>query len=275
MINATPLHTGEPMLHGRTVMVAGAAGSGVAAGLRAAISAAGARLVLVDRDAQALAKVVAAYPDSLALDADISLEREVVDLFRRLADEGVSIDGLVNNASIGLNKIFSEATSDEFDHVLGIGLRGTWLVAKEFAKQAEDGAAIVNISSVHARASQYGYALYASAKAAVEGLTRGIALDLGPLGIRCNAVAPGLVDAAQNADLLATVTDDPLLYLQRHTAEHQAIPRIIDSLDVGWAVTFLLSKLARSITGQTLAVDAGISVMLYDRVWAGDSRTMG
>jgi len=260
------------MLAGRTVMIAGAAGNGVAAGLRSTITTAGARLVLIDSNLDALDAAGQQYEDGITIQADIAHESQLDSAFAELARRGVVLDGLVNNAGIGMNKLVTAVSTEEFDQVMAVDLRGTWLVSKHFGRQAEPGSAIVNISSVHARASQFGHAVYAAAKAGVEGLTRGIALDLGPLGIRCNAVAPGLVRADQNAALFAAVTADPEQYHRRHNSEHQALLHQIDTDDVGWAVTFLLSDLARSITAQTLAVDAGMSAMLYDRVWVGDHR---
>jgi NAD(P)-dependent dehydrogenase (short-subunit alcohol dehydrogenase family) len=151
---------------------------------------------------------------------------------------------------------------------MDVDVRGPWLMARAFVRHlrnADRVGSIVNISSVHAHSTMHRYALYATAKAAVEGMTRGMAVELGPLGIRCNAVAPGYVDSAQNAGLLRTLTDDPAGWVERHTHRDQALPRLVQPADCGNAVAFLLSDAALCITGQTLAVDAGLTAMLYRR----------
>ena len=126
-------------------------------------------------------------------------------------------------------------------------------------------ASIVNISSVHAHSTTARYALYASAKAGVEGLTRGLAVELGPMNIRCNAIAPGYVHAEQNFDLIRTWTDDPQAWIRAHSVNQQALEFEIEPIDCGWVVAFLLSELARAITGQVIRVDAGMTALIYNK----------
>ena len=109
------------------------------------------------------------------------------------------------------------------------------------------------------------YAIYAGAKAAVEGLTRGMAVELGPHGIRCNAIAPGYVHAEQNLALISTFSADPEAWVDRHTNLEQVLPRLIEPVDCGWSAVFLLSEMSRCVTGQTLVVDAGLTTSLYTR----------
>ena len=121
---------------------------------------------------------------------------------------------------------------------------------------------IVNISSVHALATMLRYAIYASAKAAVEGFTRGMAVELGKYEIRVNAVAPGYVHAEQNYDLIKTWTDDPEQWVRNYIEKEQVIPHEIHPVDCGHTVAFLLSDLSRSITGQVIYVDNGSTIKL-------------
>jgi NAD(P)-dependent dehydrogenase (short-subunit alcohol dehydrogenase family) len=125
---------------------------------------------------------------------------------------------------------------------------------------------IVNVSSVHARATIPGYTLYASAKSAVEGLTRGMAVDLGSRNIRVNAIAPGYVHAEQNYALIRAWTDQPEQWVAEYIYKEQVIYRKIQPEDCGHAAAFLLSDQSRCITGQTLYIDCGTTIKLMGSV---------
>lgn len=253
-------------LASKTILVTGAGGSGVGYGVCRAVREAGGRLIvneLRQEDAEAAAE---RHGAEAAFAADVSSAEQVAEMFSGIAERVGTLDGLVNNAGVGLSKPAHEATPREFDRLHDIDLRGIWLVSSFFVRQAlGNGGAIVNVSSVHARASMNGYALYAAAKAGVEGLTRGMAVELGSEGIRCNAVAPGYVHSEQNLELIGSWSDDPAAWVRRHAEEQQALPFEIEPVDCGWAVVFLLSDKSRRITGQALAVDAGMTAMLYNR----------
>jgi len=189
---------------------------------------------------------------------------------------------LVNNAGVGLAKPFYRASLEEFDRIFGVDVRGMRLVSRAFVNALIDNApsdagptavrlasmfpqpAIVNVSSVHSRATMDQYAIYAAAKAAVEGFTRGCAVELGHLGVRCNGIAPGYVHSEQNPALLAKVTSDPTGWVERHRLVEQPLQRLVEPIDCGWLATFLLSEESRSITGQTIYVDAGLTSRLYN-----------
>jgi NAD(P)-dependent dehydrogenase (short-subunit alcohol dehydrogenase family) len=269
----TPTHeawsrTADHTLTGRTVIVTGAAGYGVGAGVCDAVAAAGGQLVVNDLDPAAVEAAVARYPDAIGIAGDVTDGRFVAHLLEEATRLAGPVTGVVNNAGVGLSQPFHEADDTAYHRLMDVDVRAPWLVTREFVRRldpSKDEASIVNISSVHAQATMSRYALYAAAKSAIEGLTRGMAVELGPRGIRCNAVAPGYVDAAQNVELLKTLTDDPAGWIDRHTHADQALPRLVEPVDCGNAVAFLLSDAARCITGQILAVDAGLTVMLYRR----------
>lgn len=256
-----------PLLHGRTVLVTGASGYGVGAGVCDAVHAMGGRLVLNDLDPSGLAHTVARYPGSVGFAGDVSHAGDVGRLFAAATEACGPVTGLVNNAGVGLSRPFHEASEQDFDRVFDVDVRGLWLVSREFTGALIGyglTGSIVNISSVHARSTMNRYAIYSAAKAAVEGLTRGMAVELGRRGIRCNAIAPGYVHAEQNIALLSTFTDDALAWVDRHTTSEQVLPCLIEPMDCGLAAAFLLSDLSRCITGQTLPVDAGLSARLYN-----------
>lgn len=255
-------------LHGKTILVTGAAGTGVGAGVCQAVTQAGGRLVLNDLDEMALSQAASTYPDALPVAANIAEPGQVDALFARVEAAGIQLNGLVNNAGVGLSCYAEAATEADYDRLQSIDVRGLWLVTKRFVRHLKltgRTGSIVNISSVHAHATMQRYALYAGMKANVEGLTRGLAVELGPAGIRCNAVAPGYVHSEQNLELIGAWTDDPAGWVAAHTHNQQALEYEIAPIDCGWAVAFLLSDLSRCITGQALRVDAGMTAMLYNK----------
>lgn len=172
---------GEGSLAGRAVLVTGATGPGIASGICAALGAAGARLVVNGPADADVAATVARHPGAVGVVGDVSRPEDVERVVAEATERVGPLTGLVNNAGVGLRAPFHEADEEQFDHVVGVDLRGVWLVSRAFARQCPGpGAAIVNVSSVHARSTIAGYGIYASAKAAVEGFTRGCAVELGP-----------------------------------------------------------------------------------------------
>jgi len=215
-----------------------------------------------------VAKVARKYPGTIAIQGDISKAEEVERIFAEAHAQCGLIQGLVNNAGVGLNKPAHEASEADFDRLYGIDVRGMWLVSKAYVNQLLEVGEIghiVNIASVHAQVTSAGYALYASAKSAVEGLTRGMALDLGPNHNRVNAIAPGYVHSEQGFEIIGTWVEDPQKWVDDYRTDYQALPYFIDALDCGYTAAFLLSDLSRSITGQTIYVDNGTTSMIFNR----------
>ena len=254
-------------LSGKTILVTGAAGNGVGSGVCMAIARAGGRLIMNDVEKDALDLAAELHGAEAAYATDISDEGEVEEMFARIQSEVGALDGLVNNAGVGLSKPFDEVMAQEYDRLMGVDQRGVWLASRAFSRMtvASRDRSIVNVTSVHAHSTMAGYAVYASAKAGVEGLTRGLAVDLGPRGIRCNAVAPGYVHSRQNLSLISRWSDDPQAWVRDHTAWQQVIEREIEPLDCGWVAAFLLSDRSRAVTGQVIRVDAGTTSLLYGR----------
>lgn len=255
-------------LSNQKILVTGGGGVGVGAGVCQALSQFGAQLIINDIDGEKAERAADKYPNAWACPADISQMTEVKKMFAQIEVEVGPITGLVNNAGIGLSKPVYEVTEQEFDRLYSIDIRAVWLVSKYFVRQLlhhDLTGNIVNVSSVHAYATQSGYSIYASAKSAVEGFTRGLANELGKHFIRCNAIAPGMVYAEQNYDLIKTWSKDPKKWERDYVKNYQTMPRLIQPVDCGNVVAFLLSDLSQAITGQTIYVDAGKTVMLFNR----------
>ena len=259
-------------LAGRNVLITGAAGdSGVGVGVVMAVLEAGGRAIINDRDATRLAEAKVRFPAAEVFQADISSAAEVEAMMREITERVGTVHHLVNNAGVGLHKAPHLCEEADFDTLVGIDFRGTWLVTRAWLRHVlgdgEDprvaSASAVNISSVHAQKAMAGYALYAGAKGAVDSFTRGLAVHYGKHGIRFNAVAPGYVHSDQNIDLIRNWTDDPAAWVADLLQNQQATPAVIDPVDVGRVVAFLLSGTSRAMSGQILTVDAGSTALLY------------
>ncbi|GAB3541596.1 3-oxoacyl-[acyl-carrier-protein] reductase [Arthrobacter tecti] len=251
-------------LEGRSVLITGAGGLGIGRGMVESALAAGAQVVGVDLSPDNAQRLSEAFPQVRCLVGDIADEDQV----ERVFEEAGPLDALINSAGIGLVKPFYDVDVSEYDRVHDIDVRGTWLMCRAFTRQLlqrDAAGSIVNVSSVHGTATTEGFAIYAAAKAAVEGLTRGIAIDLGASGVRCNAVAPGYVPSEGGAGLPEEYSDEHRKLVDREINDFQVLNRLMEGRDMGDAAVFLLSDAARGVTGQTLLVDSGLTLRLYNK----------
>lgn len=252
-----------------SVVVTGGAGDGIGQGISRAVAAAGWRVVIADRDAEAAGRLAdsirSSGGDAVAATVDVADADSVHELFRRVAERPLA--GLVNSAGVGLVKPLADVADEEWDRLHGIDLRGAFLCARAAIPQMVErgGGAIVNIGSVQALGPHVGYSTYAAAKGGLVGLTRGIAADYGRSGIRCSIIHPGLVDSPQNRRMFAS-WGDPEAWIDDYVHTRQMIPRLIGADEIGAAAAFLLSDAARSITAAELTVDAGSSRMAWDNL---------
>lgn len=255
-------------LKGKIVLVTGGGGTGVGSGVCKALSNFGATVILNEVDLEKAEQAAEKYIGAIPIAADIRNPEEIENMFEEVATKVGFIDGLVNNAGVGLSKMAHQVSEEEFDRLYDIDIKGVWQVSKIFVNrllQRKKPGSIVNISSVNAHSTMSRYAIYASAKAAVEGLTRGMAVELGRYNIRVNAVGPGYVHAEQNYDLIKTWTDDPEKWAKDFIIDQQVLNFDILPEDCGNTVAFLLSELSRAVTGQTLYVDNGSTSLLFNR----------
>jgi glucose 1-dehydrogenase len=188
---------------------------------------------------------------------DVSNEDDVV---RMVADavEGLGgIDVLVNNAGIQISRPTDELSSEDFDRVLAVNLRGSFLCAREAIRHflAEDKpGSIVNISSVHQLIPKPGYLGYSASKGGMQNLTRTLALEYAGRGIRVNGIGPGATVTPINRAWI----DDP--EKRRQVEEHIPMQRAGDADEMAGVTAFLASDDAAYITGQTLFVDGGLTL---------------
>ena len=176
---------------------------------------------------------------------DVAREDDVRALIEACAERVGPPDVLVNNAGVNANYRAHEMTGEEWDAFFAVDLKAAWLCAKHALPHmlATGAGAIVNVSSIHAAATREGFFPYAAAKSGLVGLTRSLALDYGPRGIRVNCVCPGFTDTR----------------LVRAGPEGVALGRIAEPREIAGAIAFLVSPDASYVTGATLFVDGGLT----------------
>jgi len=164
------------------------------------------------------------------------------------------IDVLINNAGLGHDGVLALMAEDKIDQMLAVNLRASLLLAKECARVMLDQGAgqIISIASIIAERGSTGLAAYAATKAGQIGMTRSLARELGPRGIRVNAVAPGYLETEMSASL----PEEQRQRIIRRTP----LGRLGRAEDIVPVVEFLLSPAAAFITGQVLTVDGGASL---------------
>ncbi len=185
--------------------------------------------------------------------ADISNEKDVDTLFKTIIQKYSRLDVLVNNAGIIVDNLIWNMSADDFDKVINVNLRGTWLMCREAAKimREQKSGRIVNIAS-RAWLGNRGQSNYAASKAGVVSLTRVLALELGRYNVLVNAIAPGLIDTPLTQKLEKDV-------LQK-LIEAQPTKSMGKPEDIANLAAFLASEKTQFITGQTIYADGGKSI---------------
>lgn len=179
------------------------------------------------------------------------------------SDEALGgLDVLVNNAGIERHAAFWDVTEDDFDAVLNVNLKGVFFATQAFVQQCRTtarGGKVVNISSVHEEMAFPNFAAYCASKGGVRMLTRTLAVELGPLGITINSIAPGAIETPINTALL----NDP----QKLQSLLRQIPlnRLGRPPDVASLAAFLASSESDYVTGSTFFVDGGLSVFYMEQ----------
>lgn len=246
-------------LAGRTAIVTGAS-SGIGQGIAARLAREGANIVIdyVGRieGATATLKIVEdAGAKGLIVQADVSQVSAVRNLVNEAWKAFGAADILVNNAGMEKKSDFTQVTEDDYDAVLGVNLKGPFFLTQAFVQRLTEEkkpGRVINISSVHEDMAFPGFATYCMSKGGLRMLMRDLAVELGPLGITVNNVAPGAISTPINTALLENKPKlDALL-------KNIPLGRLGTVDDVAGLVAFLASDEAAYINGSTFVIDGGL-----------------
>ena len=244
----------------RTAIVTGAA-RGIGAATAKRLAADGHAVAVLDLDEASCADTVdaitAAGGRALAVGVDVSNGEQVAAAVQRVADELGAPTILVNNAGITRDNLIFKMTENDWDAVIGVHLRGSFLMSKAVQAHmtAEGFGRIVNLSSTSALGNR-GQVNYSAAKAGLQGFTKTLAIELGRFGVTANAVAPGFIQTDMTkatADRLGVSFEDFIA----HSAKEIPVQRVGQPEDIAATVSFLTSDEAGFVSGQVIYVAGG------------------
>ncbi len=249
-------------LEGKVAFITGA-GRGIGRAIAQKMALEGAAVVIAEVDTasgqQTTEDLIAAGYRALFVQVDITRESEVQQAIQHTVETFGGLNILVNNAGKDFNFDATTMTEADWYMAMDVDVKGVWLCCKYAIPQLlkQGGGAIVNIASVHARATSPNYFPYGAAKSAVVGLTRSLALDYGPHNIRVNAICPGWVLSDAIANWLKAQPNPQVT--EAHIVSLQPVRRIGDPMEIANLVAFVASDEASYITGAELVIDGGLT----------------
>jgi 3-oxoacyl-[acyl-carrier protein] reductase len=243
------------LLDGKAAVVTGGA-QGIGLAIAARLVGEGAAVVVADvdegRSAEAAATLVEAGGRAIGVGCDVTSPEGVEALIARCREELGSVDVMVNNAGITRDATMRKMSTEDFDAVIAVHLKGTWLGTK-FAslamREQGGGGSIVNISSISGKVGNIGQTNYSAAKAGIVGLTKAASKEVAHAGVRVNAVQPGLIRTAMTAAM------PPEIFAQREG--EVPLGRAGEPEEIADTVLFLASDLSSYITGIVIEVAGG------------------
>lgn len=252
-------------LEGKVCVVTGAA-SGIGAAVAAGLAQAGAQVALLDLNAEGAERLAAQLRQggarALAVGCHIGEPASVEGAARKVQDALGPCHALVNNAGLLLPGGLGEMSLDDWNVVLSVNLTGYLLCARAFspAMRAAGQGSIVNVASISGLFPQSGSGAYSASKAGVLAMSRQLAVEWGPQGVRSNAICPGMIRTA----LSARFYEEPGFEARR--AAVTASRRIGEPEDIANVALFLASPRSSYVNGAELLVDGGMANMLMDMV---------
>lgn len=242
----------------KTAVITGASG-GIGSAMALTFARAGYKTALccnhsADK-AEALAAAIRAEGGTAEVFSfDLAQERQVREAFQKIDSSFGTVDALINNAGVASQELLTDVTDDLFDRIVDTNLKGTFHCCRAVLPGMihEKSGSILNISSMWGQVGGSCEVIYSASKAGIIGLTKALAKEVGPSGIRVNCIAPGVIDTAMNsmhsADTMAELADETPLQ------------RIGTPEEVARAALFLSSDAAAFITGQVLGVNGGMVI---------------
>jgi len=248
-------------LDSKVALITGGA-SGIGRGIAERFVEAGAAVAIFDIDgerARDVAGRLGVNGRAIAIEGDVANEEQVKAAVARTVGEFGSLDVLVNDAGIEIECLAVDLSSELWDRILAVNLKGVFLFSKHAIPHMRGrGGAIVNISSVHALVSYPRDPAYDASKAGMIGLTRALALDHGRDGIRVNVICPGYIETPMHERWLKSMADPEEAV--RQVLRFHPLGRFGTPRDIAEAALFLASEAASFITGASLVVDGGMII---------------
>jgi len=244
-------------LSGKKVLITGG-GTGLGLAISEAMVAAGAQVMIIGRREEMLVEACKKLGEKASNKVyDIAALEGIPSFVSEVEKDFGYIDVLVNNAGINMKKNFLEVTDEDFESIMRINQQAAFALSREFGRSMVDrrSGCILMISSMAAKYGIPRVISYTAAKSAIEGMTRAMAVDLSPLGIRVNCIAPGFIETEMSAKALNNDPERKARVLSRTPMGFLGKPE-----DVGAAAVFLASDAAKYITGAILPVDGGNSI---------------
>ena len=241
--------------YGKTVLITGSTG-GIGSAIARRFAEAGASLILHARgDTPALDQLcdeLGTLTDGRVsqICADLSDAQDCQSIFKNLHDESKTVDVLINNAALQPVAAIADLTALGVQEILSVNLRAPMMLTRDFARASGLGGSVVNICSIEALSPAKAHSHYAATKAGLLHFTRAAALELGPQGIRVNAICPGLI----NREGLSDDWPEGVARWQKSVP----LGRLGEAADVADAALYLASEAARFVTGACLTVDGGM-----------------
>ncbi len=244
-------------LAGKVALVTGGS-RGIGAAIAARFGADGAKVVVnyssSEKEAnEVVAKIVASGSAAVAVKANVGNPAEIPELFAATMKAFGRLDILVNNAAIMKRTFLADVTAESIDAHFNVNVRGYLLCVKHAAEVMTAGGSIINVGSAISRMAYPGAVVYTATKGAVDLMTRVLAAELGPKGIRVNVLAPGSTRTDMNSERSGKTKEE-----ERQEEQATALRRIGEPQDIADAAAFLASDDARWITGTWLDVSGGI-----------------
>jgi NAD(P)-dependent dehydrogenase (short-subunit alcohol dehydrogenase family) len=249
----------------RVLVTAG--GSGIGRAIAGAFAESGARVHICDVSEKALTQCAKELPAVSSTIADVSAEADVERLFQDVRRSLGGLDVLVNNAGIaGPTGGIEQISPDDWRHTIDINLNGQYYctrLAVPMLREAKDGA-IINLSSLAGRLGFPNRTPYAASKWAVIGLTKSLAIELGPAGIRVNAILPGIVEGPRQEGVIrarAELAQVSYAEIEAELTNRASLKRMVTADDVAATALFLCSPAGRNISGQALSVCGDVQTL--------------
>lgn len=241
----------------RVAVVTGAA-SGIGLSVAERFAEQGVAVALLDSNSEQGREAATRVGESSAfVKVDLAEEEEIIAAADRIVNTFGRVDHLVNNAGIVLVKGLEECTAAEWDLVMNVNVRSVFLMTKYLlpALRRSPHPTIVNVGSVSSFVAQKDTPAYVASKGAVAMLSKSLALDLSPFGIRVNCVCPGITDTPMFRFHIGKSPDPDKLFQQR--IDRVPLNRALSSREIADAILYLSGENSSGITGTTLVVDAG------------------